>query len=88
MIRYSKRVGSLYELQEIVSSNGNIGSNVGELEPTTMSMCIKEGSNTIRQVQWEEIEEVNKWFETLMGEDLQTRKEYIKDNLHKYKMED
>ena len=61
---------------------------LGELEPTTMSMCIKEGSNTIRQVQWEEIEEVNKWFETLMGEDLQTRKEYIKDNLHKYKMED
>lgn len=88
MIRYSKRVGSLYELQEIVSSNGNIGSSVGELEPTTMSMCIKEGSNTIRQVQWEEIEEVNKWFETLMGEDLQTRKEYIKENLHKYKMED
>lgn len=80
------------EKDEIISklSKYQVSRNkgLGELEPTTMSMCIKEGSNTIRQVQWEEIEEVNKWFETLMGEDLQTRKEYIKDNLHKYKMED
>ena len=80
------------EKDEIISklSKYQVSRNkgLGELEPTTMSMCIKEGSNTIRKVQWEEIEEVNKWFETLMGEDLQTRKEYIKDNLHKYKMED
>ena len=32
--------------------------------------------------------EFKDWWKPKPGEDLQTRKEYIKDNLHKYKMED
>ena len=53
-----------------------------------MARCINEENGTMRQVQWEDVTEINKWFETLMGEDLQARKEYINENLHRYKMED
>ena len=53
-----------------------------------MAQCIDVEKGTMRQVHWEDVVKIDKWFETLMGEDLQSRKEYIKENLHKYKMED
>ena len=61
---------------------------LGEVEATTMAQCIDVEKGTMRQVHWEDVVKIDKWFETLMGEDLQSRKEYIKENLHKYKMED
>ena len=80
------------EKDEIISklSKYQISRNkgLGEVEASTMARCINEENGTMRQVKWEDVEEINKWFETLMGEDLTARKEYIKQNLHRYKMED
>lgn len=80
------------EKDEIISklSKYQISRNkgLGEVEASTMARCINEENGTMRQVKWEDVEEINRWFETLMGEDLNARKEYIKQNLHKYKMED
>lgn len=57
---------------------------LGEADVDVMSMCIKKGSKTIRQVSMEDAQKVSKWFDVFMGEDAETRKEYIAQNLHRY----
>lgn len=61
---------------------------LGENDAEVMAHCINEETGTMRKVEWEDVEKLNEWFEILMGEELQTRKEYIKENMHRYKMED
>lgn len=84
MIRYSKRVGNNL-LQEIVSSNGNIGYNVGELDADIMHECaMNPETRNLIQVSVGDVEEMEKSFEVWMETDTTQRKEYLENNLHKY----
>lgn len=57
---------------------------LGEVDVDTMSMCIQKNSKSMRKVEWEDAEKIAKTMETFMGSDLQTRKKYIQENLHRY----
>jgi DNA gyrase subunit B len=57
---------------------------LGEVDADTMAVCIDMKQGTKRQVQWTQAEEIAKNFETFMGNDLDSRREYIRQNLHKY----
>lgn len=49
-----------------------------------MAVCIDIKKGTKRQVQWTEAEAIAESFNTFMGNDLDTRREYIRQNLHRY----
>ena len=57
---------------------------LGEVDADTMAVCIDVKQGTKRQVQWTQAEEIAKNFETFMGNDLDSRREYIRQNLHRY----
>ena len=57
---------------------------LGEVDSDTMSVCIDMKKGTKRQVKWTEAKEIAKTFEIFMGNDLESRRQYIKENLHKY----
>lgn len=76
------------EKDEIVSKldkcHVNRNKGLGEVEPETMATCIDEKNGTFIKVKWEDVEQMEEWFNILMGDKLTERKEYIEKNLHKY----
>ena len=76
------------EMKEITSKLESFAisrnKGLGEADVDVMSMCIQKGSKTIRQVSMEDAHKVAKWFDVFMGEDIEIRKQYISDNLHRY----
>lgn len=49
-----------------------------------MEVCIDINKGTKRQVKWTEAKEIAKTMEIFMGNDLESRKNYIRENLHRY----
>lgn len=76
------------EKEEIISKIKNYQINrnkgLGELEPETMANCIGEQSKTKEQVQWEDAEEIAKWFDILMGDLAKERKDFVERELPNY----
>lgn len=76
------------EMKEITSklNNYSVSRNkgLGEVDKEVMEMCIKRDSKTLRKVHMEDAQKVAKWFDVFMGEDIDTRKQYIAENLHRY----
>ena len=74
--------------EEIISSlrKYRISRNkgLGEVDADTMSVCIDMKHGTKRQVTWTEAKKIAENFEIFMGNDLEARREYIKQNLHRY----
>lgn len=57
---------------------------LGEVDSDTMSVCIDLEKGTKRRVTWTEAKAIAEAFETFMGNDLESRRQYIKENLHRY----
>lgn len=56
---------------------------LGEIDSETMAKCINN-PKTVRRVKWGQAEEVIKWFEIFMGDNLFERKLYMEKKLPKY----
>ena len=74
--------------EEIISSLSKYrisrNKGLGEVDADTMSVCIDMKHGTKRQVTWTEAKKIAENFEIFMGNDLEARREYIKQNLHRY----
>lgn len=74
--------------EEIISSLSKYrisrNKGLGEVDADTMSVCIDMKNGTKRQVTWTEAKKIAENFEIFMGNDLEARREYIKQNLHRY----
>lgn len=62
----------------------NRNKGLGELEPETMANCIGAESKTKQRVEWEDAEEIAKWFDILMGDLAKERKEFVEQELPNY----
>lgn len=61
----------------------NRNKGLGEVDAETMAKCMNNPA-TVRRVEWDEAEEIVKWFDVFMGDNLEERKEYMEENLPKY----
>ena len=76
-----KIVAKLGKQLESIQRSKGLGENTAEMMwETTMN----PESRKLIQVTPDEEENMNKYFEMFLGEDLDGRKEYIEENLHKY----
>ena len=90
MTHYPKRVAIFLKkiLKEIVSTNGNIGLNVGELSAEVMAETgVNPDTRNIIRVTVEDVEEMKKQFEIWLGNDVSERKGIIENELNKYFVE-
>ena len=90
MTHYPKRVAIFLKkiLKEIVSTNGNIGLNVGELSAEVMAETgVNPDTRNIVKVTVEDIKEMEKQFDIWLGNDVIPRKEIIESELNKYFVE-
>ena len=72
-------------IKRIPKHHINRNKGLGEVNPDTMShSAMNPETRTITQVTMEDCEEANKWFDILMGELADDRKEYVEQNLADY----
>lgn len=90
MTHYPKRVAIFLKkiLKEIVSANGNIGLNVGELSAEVMAETgVNPDTRNIVRVTVDDVKEMEKQFDIWLGNDVIPRKEIIESELNKYFVE-
>lgn len=74
--------------EEIVSACGNAGLHVGELQADVLSeTAMNTETRNIIKVTMEDAKKVAESFSTWMGDDIESRKDFISNNINKYASE-
>ena len=74
--------------EEIVSACGNTGLHVGELQADVLSKtAMNPDTRNIISVTMEDAKQVAESFDAWMGNDIETRKEFISNNINEYASE-
>lgn len=74
--------------EEIVSACGNSGLNVGELQADVLSeTAMNVKTRNIIKVTMEDAKQVAESFSAWMGDDIESRKEFISNNINEYASE-
>lgn len=74
--------------EEIVSACGNTGLHVGELQADVLSKtAMNPDTRNIISVTMEDAKKVAESFSAWMGNDIETRKEFISNNINEYASE-